>query len=54
MSTNDDIWLDARDAWGADRFAWEDSEDDEGDDEAFRDREGEGSYAVPSRPHSES
>ena len=30
MSTNDDMWLDARDAWGIDRLAWK---DDEGDDD---------------------
>jgi hypothetical protein len=28
MRTNDDIWLPEQDAWGVDRLAWEDDEDD--------------------------
>ncbi|HVD66863.1 MAG TPA: hypothetical protein VNB65_08205 [Gaiellaceae bacterium] len=28
MRTNDDIWLPGQDAWGVDRLAWEDDEDD--------------------------
>ena len=32
MYTNEDIWLDARDAWGVDRLAWEEDEDDDAGD----------------------
>jgi hypothetical protein len=28
MRTNDDIWLPEQDAWGVDRIAWEDEQDD--------------------------
>jgi hypothetical protein len=28
MRTNDDIWLPEHDAWGVDRLAWEDEQDD--------------------------
>jgi hypothetical protein len=29
MSTHDDIWIPEHDAWGVDRLAWEDDQDDE-------------------------
>ena len=29
MSTYDDIWIPEHDAWGVDRLAWEDDQDDE-------------------------
>ena len=27
MATNDDLWIPASDAWGLDRFAWEEDEE---------------------------
>ena len=38
MSTNEDVWLDARDLWGVDRLAWED-DDDGVDDRPVTDRD---------------
>jgi hypothetical protein len=37
MATYDDIWIDARDAWGVDRLSWDD-EDDPDEDDAAPDR----------------
>jgi hypothetical protein len=34
MATYDDIWIDARDAWGVDRLAWDDEDDPDEDDSA--------------------
>jgi hypothetical protein len=28
MRTNDDIWIPEQDAWGIDRLAWEDDQDE--------------------------
>jgi hypothetical protein len=37
MRTHDDIWIPEQDAWGVDRLAWEDDQDDpprDGDEQA--------------------
>jgi hypothetical protein len=34
MQTNEDIWLPERDAWGADRLAWEDEQEEPQPEEA--------------------
>jgi hypothetical protein len=50
MSTNEDIWLDARDLWGVDRLAWEGDDEDGADDRSATDRGESQSAPLEDRP----